>query len=112
MINSIDSYGWFQKYFRCWLGRRSLDDKRQIVRWKGTVCGFKGKLVKMMIIQRWLFYFTQNYTNFAALGLWSYKNELFVIGLMEKNYCEKPKINIIVVAKKKLLHIILQVKKS
>ena len=24
----------FQWYFRCWLGRRSKDDKRQINRWK------------------------------------------------------------------------------
>ena len=31
-INSIDPYGWFQWYFRFWLGRRSLDDKRQINR--------------------------------------------------------------------------------
>ena len=40
-INPIDPYGWFQWYFRCWLGRRSVDDKRQIVR-------FKDKLVKMI----------------------------------------------------------------
>ena len=31
-INSIDPYGWFQWYFRHWLGRRSVDDKRQISR--------------------------------------------------------------------------------
>ena len=31
-INSIDPYGRFQWYFRYWLGRRSLDDKRQINR--------------------------------------------------------------------------------
>ena len=34
MINSIDPYGWFHWYFRYWLGRRSLDDERQINRWK------------------------------------------------------------------------------
>ena len=28
-INEIDPYGCFQWYFRCWLGRRSKDDKRQ-----------------------------------------------------------------------------------
>ena len=47
-INSIDLYGWFQWYFRYWLGIRSLDDKRQINRWKGIVSRFKGKLVKVI----------------------------------------------------------------
>ena len=47
-INPIDSYGWFQRYFRYWLGRRSADDKRQVNRWKRIVTGFKGKLVKMI----------------------------------------------------------------
>ena len=41
LINPTDPYGWFQWYFRCWLGRRSVDDKRQIFR-------FKDKLVKMI----------------------------------------------------------------
>ena len=47
-INPIDLYGWFQSYFRYWLGRRSSDDERQINRWKRTVSKFKGKLVKMI----------------------------------------------------------------
>ena len=47
-INPIDPYGCFHRYFRYWPGRRSLDDKRQIDRWKNIVTRFKGKLVKMI----------------------------------------------------------------
>ena len=44
----MDPYDWFQCYFRYWLGRRSLDDKRQMARWNRIVSRFKGKLIKMI----------------------------------------------------------------
>ena len=47
-INPIDHYGWFQWYFRYWLGKKSVDDERQINRWKGIESRFKGKLVEMI----------------------------------------------------------------
>ena len=47
-INKIDPYGWFQWYFKYWLGRRSKDDKRQINRLKKIVSRFRGKLVKII----------------------------------------------------------------
>ena len=41
LVNSKDSYGSFQWYFRYWLGRKLKDDKRQINRWKRIVSRFK-----------------------------------------------------------------------
>ena len=41
-------YGWFQWYFRYWLGKKILDDERQIARWKGILTRFKGKLIKII----------------------------------------------------------------
>ena len=38
----------FSGIFRYWLVRRSLDDERQINRWKKIVSRFKSKLVKMV----------------------------------------------------------------
>ena len=47
-INKIDPCGWFQWYFRYWLGRISKDYKRKINRWKKIVSRFRCKLVNMI----------------------------------------------------------------
>ena len=47
-INEVDPYGWFQWYFRFWLGRRLEDDKRQINRCKKIISMFSGKLGKII----------------------------------------------------------------
>ena len=47
-INEIDPYGWFQWYFRYWLGRRSEDEERQINRWSKIANRIRGQLVKMI----------------------------------------------------------------
>ena len=45
-INEIDPHGWFQWYFRYWLGRKSSDDERQINRWKVIVSRFRGNQLR------------------------------------------------------------------
>ena len=48
-INEIDTYGWFQWYFRYCKGRRNKDDKRQMNRWKrivNRVVGILNKIIK------------------------------------------------------------------
>ena len=47
-VNEIGPYGWFQWYFRYWLGRKSKDDERQINRCKRIASTFRGKFVKMI----------------------------------------------------------------
>ena len=47
-IHKQDPYGWFQWYCRYYLGRRSSDDNRQIIRWNNIINRFKGILVKMI----------------------------------------------------------------
>ena len=47
---NITSVEVIKREARYWLGRRSVDDKRQIARWKGIVTRLKDKLVKMIKI--------------------------------------------------------------
>ena len=81
-----------QWYFTYWLGRRSLDDKRQIARRKEIVSRFKGKSSKIIkdangrfddstispkirqILLHWGYELGE-----SDLFLCSYKNELFLV---------------------------------
>ena len=45
-INEIYPHGWFQWYFRYWLGSRSEDDENQQV--EKIMSRFRGKLAKMI----------------------------------------------------------------
>ncbi|XP_065643835.1 uncharacterized protein LOC100211596 isoform X2 [Hydra vulgaris] len=44
-IKRQDPFGWFQWYCRFYLGRRTVDDTRQISRWKKFLARFKANLV-------------------------------------------------------------------
>lgn len=46
-IHPQDPRGWFQWYCRFYRGRRTLDDERQINRWKG-ICGENGRWRKRL----------------------------------------------------------------
>ena len=87
-INSIDPYGLFQWYFSYWLDRRSLDDERQINRWKEIVSRFKGKLIKKIndvngrfddysVLPKILLHW--GYELVESDFFYSYKNELLLV---------------------------------
>ena len=46
-MDKIDSYGWFEWYFRYWKGKKSNNDKKQINRWERSVSRFIGNLKKL-----------------------------------------------------------------
>ena len=47
-IYKQDRYGWFQWYCLYYLGRRSSDDNRKIIRWNNIINSLKGILVKII----------------------------------------------------------------
>ena len=122
-INEIDPYGWFQWYFRYWLGRRSKDDERQINRWRKIVSRFRGKLVMMIkdAGSKYDNYSTSHKFRQIFLGLWINWKRFFLLtwqtniqkwaitGLIDKKSCKKQKKD---TPKKMLLNIILKTKKQ
>ena len=51
-INSIGPHDWFYWYFKYWLERRSLDDERQIARWKRSISRFNGRFSDYTILPK------------------------------------------------------------
>ena len=68
-INKIDPNGWFQWYFRYWLGRKLEDDERQINRWEKSVSRFRGKFVKMIRDAGTKFQFRLKLDRFYCIGV-------------------------------------------
>jgi len=90
-IREQDPYGWVQWYCRFFVGRRSIDDDRQIKRWlnfTGPKGRFKNMLIKKIIanetvfndesispvirqsLQHWAYELTQNDFEEVSLVLW------------------------------------------
>ena len=86
-INKIYPYGWFQWYFRYFLGTRSLDDEKQINRWKmikmindagGKFDDYSISPKIRQILLHWGYEFTAK-DFFNQLNKLMYKNELLSV---------------------------------
>ena len=117
--------GWSQWYFKYWLDRKSLDDKRKIARkmilWKGL----KANLLKwsnILMVEFMIILLQLILDKFYCIGYQLLEDDLLFYFfvyikmsynfLIDKHYCGKPKTDIIlVVVKENLLNIILKIKK-